>query len=135
MYATVAHVETYVPARAPFSTTTKPSASQVGELIKDATAEVEQALTEGGYALPVATTATQAYRLVQAACAKCAAAAVEAVAPNADDKKRKLAQEMCDEAKAMIAAGNLPGLDVDSAEGYPRSGFTATSYFTRDMTL
>lgn len=135
MYASVGNVETYVPARGQFTGNTKPSASQVLDLLRDATVDVEQALIAGGYALPVATSATQAHRLVAAACAKCAAAAVEETAPTADKEKRRLARKMCDEAKAMIAAGNLPGLDPDSAETNPRGPCTGTAYFTRDMEL
>lgn len=135
MYATVFHVESYAGGRAPFTASTKPSATQVVDLLLDATSEVERDLVKAGYALPVPPTASSSFRLVQAACAKCAWAAVEAAAPNADDKRRELAQEMCESARKMIQDGELPDYEQDTMQSSPRSGYYPTAYFGREMEL
>lgn len=127
------HVEGYAPQRAPFSNQSKPTATQVGELMTDAEAQVEDALIGAGYAVPVPTTATVAHRLVQAAVAKCTVASIEEVAPTSE--RRRQAREMCDRALKMIRDGELPGLDKDAGESAPRSGFGASPYFDRDMVL
>jgi hypothetical protein len=135
MYATVADVERYVPARAPFQANTKPSATQVAALITDATADIEGVLAEAGYSLPIATTATQAFQIVQAACAKCAAELVERVAPTSNRVEHYA--KMCSEAKKMLAAGKLPGVDLGTDTGQARYSPTEATapIFTRDMEL
>lgn len=138
MYIGATNVEAYNPMRSPFGATTRPSTNQVTELILEAEADVTASLESGGYTVPIATSATQAFKLVQAACAKCAAALVEAVAPNADPKRIDHYQRMCDSAKAMIEAGNLPGLTQDAGGfGSVRSGFSGATpaFFSREMQL
>lgn len=137
-YIGATHVEAYNPVRAPFSAQSRPNLTQVNELILQAEAKVAAALDGGGYTTPVASTATAAFKLVQGACAQCAAHLVESVAPQADPKRIEHYRKMCDSALAMIEAGNLP--DVDKAgggAGEARTGYsTATPpYFTRDMEL
>ena len=137
-YIGATHVEAYNPVRAPFSAQTRPNAAQVDELILQAEAQVAAALDGGGYSVPIASTATAAFKLVQGACAKCAAHLVECVAPQADPKRIEHYRKMCDEAKAMIAAGDLPEVEKASGgSGAARTGYgTATPpYFTRDMEL
>ena len=137
-YIGATHVEAYNPVRSPFSAQSRPNLTQVNELIEQAEAEVAGALDAGGYDVPIASTATAAFKLVQGACAKCAAHLVECVAPQADPKRIEHYRKMCAEAKAMVAAGGLP--DVPKAgggAGDARTGYsTATPpYFTRDMEL
>lgn len=134
-YASQFHVETYTPGRAPYDGNTKPSASMVLQLLAEATADIEGELVRAGYAIPIPASATVAFQIVQSACAKCAAAAIEETAPTSDDNTRKRLLAMCENAKKMIRAGELPGLDKDDDQSRPRDGFSATPFFTRDMAL
>lgn len=136
-YIGATHVEAYNPQRSPFTESSKPSLDQVNELISQSEAEVAAALSIGGYdAVP--SSATISFKLVQGACAKCAAALVEQVAPNSTKERVAHYVKMCDSAKAMLADGNLPDLEPNSGgAGTVRSGFEGASppFFTRDMEL
>lgn len=137
-YIGATHVETFNPVRAPFGPATRPSAEQVEELIIESEVEVDSMLEQAGYAVPIASSATGAFRLVQGACARCAAAKVEMVAPAADPARIKHYNEMCESAKAALLAGVLPGVDKDtSGSGAIGSGFGAyaSPMFSRDMDL
>jgi hypothetical protein len=132
VYATVSHVEAYCPARAPFSSSTKPTASQVAIFIEDATIEVEDHLLKAGYPVPVPSTATYAFRFMQGAVAKGAAYFVEETAPTSN--KRDTAHAMYQSALKMIDDGELVGLDKETDQAFPRYGFdVATPAFRADQ--
>lgn len=54
-YCDITHVEARNVGRAPYSASTRPTASQVSIFIAQAAAEMDTALTEGGYSVPIAT--------------------------------------------------------------------------------
>lgn len=136
MSASVGSVEAYAPARAPFSSTTKPSASQVFQLLQDAAADVAGVVVRAGYDWPIDPTATLALRQVDSAVAQCAWALVESTAPTRDTDSLKAAQKMCEAAQKMIADGQLPGINKNAAESRPRAGYNATAaYITKGMCL
>lgn len=136
MYATVSHVETYHPARAPFTATTKPSATQVVGVIGDVEADVDTKLLAAGYSVPVDSSATAAFLWVRAKVAVIAADRVERIAPSSPDVDHY--QKMAEEAWAALCADDLqlPGLARDEAESAPRWPTPSpTALFTRDMEL
>lgn len=136
MSASVGSVEAYVPGRAPFTSGTKPTASQVAMHLADATAEVAGLLLQAGYDVPIPTSATVAVRIVDTVCAKVAAAIVERTAPTKDRENLKAAEQMAEAARSMIRKGELPGVDKNVAQSSPRGGYAgATAYFSRDMAL
>lgn len=132
-YATVADIERYNPARAPFSAQTKPSATQVIGLIGDAQAEVETVLTQNGYAVPIPTTATVAYALTIAAVAQRAAYLVEQVAPTSNREQQY--KTMSDQAMKMLLAAELPSLDKDGSSLPRGPGNAPTAMVRLDMDL
>ncbi len=129
----IEHVEAYTPGRAPYSDRTSITATQVVQHIADAVLDITDALVISGYTVPVPTSSLTAIGFLKAACAKCAAASIEKVAPTGDRDSRKATQEMCDSAMKMIAAGQIPGLALNDDESRPRSGYTATAFFQRDQ--
>lgn len=134
-YATVIDVETYAPARAPFSGRTVPAATTVAAMLIDVSRDIDHELVQAGYAIPLDAGASTALEFLRVACAKCAAAVVEETAPTATKESREAARAMCDRAMKMVRDGELPGVDRDEQQSMPRSGFSATSYFQRDMRL
>lgn len=136
-YIGATHVEAYNPVRAPFSDSSRPNATQVDELIAEAEAEIELVLGAQGYGLPIPSTATGAFKLVQSACAKCAAALVEQVAPGASQDRIDHYVKMCESAKKMLADSPLPGVDKESTgSGSVGSGFSGASpMISLDMDL
>jgi hypothetical protein len=139
-YASVEDVERYTPARAPYGATGgrgEHTRFMVEDLIVDASAEIDQALTAAGYPAPMPESATRARQFLRAACAKCVAATIEETAPTQrnDAGKMSHARRMCAAAMQSIAAGELPGATKDAASSAPRSGFNASRYFTTDMQL
>ena len=136
MYATVVDVERYNPQRAPFSSTTKPTASQVIGLILDAESQADNILFKVGYDVPIPTTATLAFDMVGMAVAQIAAALVEEVAPTSGpNDRRNHYQRMSSEAKRMLAAGELTGVDRRSDVRVRYSTAAASAFFSRDMSL
>lgn len=134
-YATVIHVESYQPARAPFTPNSRPSATQVVQIIDDVSAQIDAALELAGYESPA--TASAAQGVLRAVCAKCAAYAVENVAPTTEENSLRYYREMCVEAMAMVAAGQVPGLEKSGGEGRVRwrPDLATGPLFTRDMCL
>ena len=134
MYATVSHVEAYCSARAPFSSSTKPSASQVAMYIEDTTIEVEDAMLRSGYPVPVPSSATYAFRFMQGAVAKTAAYLVEQNAPTNSENRLASTAHMRDSALRMISDGEIVGYPKETDQAFPRSAFTgATPAFRSDQ--
>lgn len=135
-YITVGDVEARTPARAPFGPNTKPSASHVELLILEAEANVQGDLTNAGYSATIwASTSPGAFAQVQAACAWCAAAAVENVAvTGGPNDRRDHYQAMCDRAREALAAGDLLGVDRSDGDGVMRHP-AASQLFSRGMDL
>lgn len=132
-YIVPSHVEVYNPARAPFTPATKPTFAGVVELIAEAEGDVTAALLEGGYPDPIASTSAAAYRQVQTAVAKVAAALVEQVAPNSQKSRIDNLKAMADSALEALRCGALVGIDRTTSLDGPRWNAGASAYFTKDM--
>lgn len=135
MYATVADVERYNALRAPFSAQTKPTASAVGGLIDDATAQIHAELTRQGYAIPVLPAASFSYALVKVAVAQVAAFLVEEVAPTSSTERRNHYSRMSEAAKRALRASELPDLARKSSHRVRYPTNIASPMFSRDMEL
>lgn len=139
-FATVFDVERYQPGRAPFSQSTKPTASMVGEICIDVTAEVQGALEAVGFDLSSYPTGvpTLAQRQLISVSAKIAATEVEKVAPNRTSDTIKHYEKMSESAlKALLADGPF-GMTPDQSGtgGVAFSPSTGTrALFGRDMVL
>lgn len=137
-YIGATHVELWNPVRSPFSSNTRPSLTQVEELILQAEVHVEATLDRAGYALPIPSTATGAFRLVQSAMAQHAAYYVERVAPATDKDRVTHYQLMAESACKMLADVPLPGLDKASTGAQSVGagfGLYASPMFSLDMDL
>jgi hypothetical protein len=134
-YATVADVEVYSSARAPFTANSKPSATAVAAIVGQTNARIDTVLTLAGYDTPIASTATVAFELVRGAAAVCAAAMVERAAPTSDRIAHY--QEMCNEALKALATSELPGVDRSTTQGSVRfqPDPTPSPMFALDMDL
>jgi hypothetical protein len=136
VYATVSHIETYHPARAPFTNNTKPSATQVAGVISDVEADVHVALVAAGYAVPVSPAASDAFLFLRSCVARIAADRVERIAPSSPDVAQYA--RMAEAAWKALNADDLelPGVDKDSDQTRVRfSRPVPTALFTRDMDL
>lgn len=122
-YATIADVEKWMPARAPFLTNSKPSATMVAGIIGDVSAELDGLLAGQGYIVPI--TASQAATLMSAVVSRMAAAAVEQTAPTGSTPdSRKNYQAMSDSAVKALLAGHIQGAQRGESgdSGSVRSG-------------
>jgi hypothetical protein len=124
-YIDVVDVEAYVPARAPFTATSRPSASQVSQLISDVEGDIHAAMILAGYPVPVPAAATAALQQVRTAAKRGAAAMVERVAPTSQDREPSL--RLWTTALKMLKDGQLPDYPKTGADVQPRQGPDAGS--------
>ena len=99
---------------------------------------VEVTMARAGYSVPVPSSATVAFLMVQTAAAKHAAYYVEQAAPATDKDRLAHYQKMCDSACKALAMGEIPGLDTESSGAQSVQhgfGLYASPVFSRDMTL
>lgn len=137
-YCTVIHVEARNAARGAFSGSSIPNASQVAGYCMDSAAIMDDAMSQGGYIVPIAASsiASTVQQWLQYTNSVGAALLVEEsaqVSTKADDF-----QKAWNSALKMLKAGELPGLPFDALGhgGNPRSSFSvATPFFARDMDL
>lgn len=87
-YASISHVLGLCPARAPFSATSLPSATQVAQFLDERAGELDALMLAVGYALPVPAAATIALKVLERANALGAWADVEASAQVSEDRDR-----------------------------------------------
>lgn len=136
-YATVAHVAALNSART-FTANTQPSVEDCLLFLEDVKVEIDGVLRGHGYELPIATTATDALRLLQSYNAKGAWALCERAAPASPH--RESAQKEWNENLSALKTGKVE-LDAPrtSGEGGERAvrfkAAEATSLFYRDMEL
>lgn len=134
-YCGIEAVEARNPVRGQYTRSTKPNASQVVRFINEIAGEIDMALINAGYAVPVATVglASSVAVFLESANAAGAAYKVEWAAPTSD--RRGEYEDMYQSALKMIGRGELPGLGKDAAASNPRGAPIATSLFQRDMDL
>lgn len=138
-YASVGSVEK-LDGRITFTQQTPVTGSQVEQFILEVEAELEGILAAQDYVVPVATSATQAYRLVGAYTALGADAKAQAAWP--DSPRAESADKAWAAARKMLKDGQvqLPGAERDTDTLQIRANFaaahgSATPYFLRDMAL
>lgn len=132
-YASTIDVAAIDSARATYSATSKPSASQVHRIIGMIEGEVNAILRHQGYALPIPTTATYSLDFLRAVTAKGAMALIEQSAVTSD--RRGDARAMWQEAKSMLKSTELDApKDPDSSlmRWAPQG---ATPFISRDTEL
>lgn len=135
-YASIPHLLAHHAGRATYTASSKPSASQAMVIIDEAAAQIDFALTQGGYDSPLLSSAPSSVKtFFQRANAMGALCAIETSAPQGHNR-----DDFCSEFKQalkMIAAGELPGLDRNDEQSLPRYGFLNPSppFFSRDMSL
>jgi hypothetical protein len=134
-YASITHVQAHNAGRGAYTSSTKPTASQVVQFIDEAAGEIDIALAAGGYNVPLPSSvpsSVAAYlQKTNAYGALCFIESSAQVSHNRDDYC-----SMFKQALKMFERGRLPGLEKDSDVGLPRGDATATPpYFTRDMQL
>src|SRR3954463_4923863 len=138
-FATVADVERYQPGRAPFSSQTKPTASAVGDLCLDMTAQLTGDLAAVGFDVTGFPTGipSVAQRQLQSVAAKMVANEVEKVAVNSSADTRKHYQKMADEAERSLMEGGPYGMEPSTGSGKPSFSAAASTraLFNRDMLL
>lgn len=120
IYINVADVEAYVPARAPFTGSTRPTASQVSQLIEEVEGDIHAAMTIAGYPIPVPAGATAALQQVRTAAKRGSAAMIERVAPTSQDREPSL--RLWTTALKMLKEGQLPNYPKSAADVQPRQG-------------
>lgn len=140
-YATLAHVQAQNSGRPTFTSSTKPSASQVILFLHEAAGMMDAALVRNGYGVPVfalgsipvdVPTVSQMY--LQTANAVGAAYMVEASAQTSDRRERF--EQMWQSMLKALETKEVPGLGKDAAQSMPRyAPHGASPYFSRDMEL
>jgi hypothetical protein len=124
-----------------FSATSRPTASQVVDYIEQTAAVIDAVLRGQGYNLPVPTTATSVLKLLEGYNALGAACMVEQGAPTArrNGGSRGGDLDVCAmwrAAQKMLADGTLDlELPLEANEHLPRTGPSATPFFSRSMDL
>lgn len=135
-YCDINHVQAHNAGRGVYTSSTKPTASQVGQFINEAASEIDMALVDGGYALPVPASASSAQVYLQKINAMGALCSVEASAQISHNE-----DSFCSTFKSalkQIAKGaKLPGLEKSGDTSLPRESLSVASppFFTRDMQL
>lgn len=129
-YATVIDVLAQNTGRATYTTTSKPTASQVIGYLELTAAELDGILRAVGYGLPIATTATSALKLLEHFNVLGAAAMVEEGAPS-DAARRADALHLWEEAKKMLSTGVIElDTDRDTTSSVPRTNTAASPLFS-----
>lgn len=135
-YCDISHVQAHQQGRGPYTSSTKPTASQVAGFIDEAAAEIDIALTEGGYTLPIPASATTAHGYLQRLNAMGALCSVETAAQvsSQDDNFCSMYKSGL---KRIAAGQRIPGLTKDAGTAMPRQAQPTPSpaFFTRDMQL
>lgn len=128
-YATLIDVQELNQGRATYTASSKPSATQVADWLDQTAAELDGVLRGRGYALPVATTATSALKLLEGYNAIGAFAYQERAAQNSN--RADQAWEMWMHCLTALDSMDL-GLaaDTDGGSGVTRYGTNATSAFS-----
>lgn len=113
-------------------TTTKPNIVQVTQWIDETAGVLDGILRAKGYSVPVSTTATSAYKLLEHYNTLGGAAFVEQSAQASDRKDEAMA--LWREAQKMLREG-IVELDAarDADASKPRANAEATAFFTRAM--
>jgi hypothetical protein len=124
-YATTLHMVLHHQARATYNASTIPNASAAAMFLDEAAAQIDFALTRGGYDSPLVSSAPSSVKtLIQKANAYGALAMSEASAQQSHNAEKF--QAMFKEALKMMEQGQLPGMDRNSEESRPRFGEPAT---------
>lgn len=108
-YATVSDVEALNSLRV-FSATSKPTASSVGRMLENTSVELDALLRGQGYALPIATTSTDAITLLRKWNAEGAWALVERSSPQSPHAET--AMKAWEATKKMLRVGDV---QIDAA--------------------
>lgn len=132
-YATIIHLIYHHQARATYSASTVPNASAAAMALDEAAAQLDFCLSNAGYDSPLLSSAPSSVKtFFQKANANGALAMLESSAGQSHNRDEF--QSMFKEACKMIQAGQIPGLDRNSAEALPRyNAHYPTSYFALDM--
>lgn len=136
--ATVADVEVYQAGRAPFTSSTKPSANAVGRLCEDVTAELTSDLLAVGFDITGYPTGvpTPAQEQLRAVIAKLGAREVERVAPNKTESSLRHYEKMAGEARKALLSDGPIGMAPTTGSAKPAFNIQpATRMFGRDMLL
>jgi O-acetylhomoserine/O-acetylserine sulfhydrylase-like pyridoxal-dependent enzyme len=111
-YASILDVAAVDAARATYTATSRPNASQVAQLITMVEGEVDTLLVSSGWELPVPTGATIPLDFLRSVTSKGAVAMIESSSPVSD--RRSDARAMWLEAREMIRRADFPGMSKDS---------------------
>ena len=130
-YATVMDVHQLNTGRPTYTASSKPTASQVIDFLEQSAAKIDAVLRGRGYALPVATGATSALKLLEGCNAAGAHALVEQGAQSSD--RRESAMKLWQDCLTMLREGELE-LDSgsDAASGVPAFSAAPSPIFQRE---
>ena len=120
IYISITDVEGHLPARAPFTGSTRPNATSVLQAIDEVEGDIDSILVISGYPLPIPAGATGALRQIRTAAVRGAAAMVERIAPTSQDREPSM--RLWTEAKKMLRDGQLPDYPKTGADVQPRQG-------------
>lgn len=109
-YATIVDVHQLNTGRPTYTASSKPTASQVIDFLEQSAAKIDAVLRSRGYAIPVATTATSALKLLEGCNAAGAHALVEQGAQSSD--RREAAMKLWQDCLVMLREGEL---ELDAA--------------------
>jgi hypothetical protein len=133
-YASVTHVVAHHPARRTYTASTVPNLTEVAMYLDEAAADLDFSLAKAGYDSPLSSSVASAVKAYfQKANAMGALCMLESGAQQSHNRDDFCA--MFREAKKMIEAGQIPGLDKNDDESLPRYSAGTPPYFTRDMEL
>lgn len=135
-YCDITHVQAHHTGRGVYTSSTKPTASQVAQFIVEAAAEIDVALVEGGYVVPIPASASQAFAYLQKVNAMGALCSVESTA-QVSHNEDTFCSTFKSALRALAKGQRLPGLDKNAATSLPRESMSVASppFFTRDMRL
>jgi hypothetical protein len=128
-YASVSHVQNFDTGRPSFSANSKPTATQVGIFLEQTGAELDGILRAIGAALPVATTATSALKLLEYFNSLGGWAMAEAAAPTTTRADEAL--KLWEDAKKMLLAREID-LDLGLNDSGRLRYTSADPVFTMD---
>lgn len=131
-YATITHLLYHNPARPTYTPTSVPNASAAAMYIDEAAAELDFALTRGGYDSPLLSSAPSSVKaFFQKANAYGALWMIESGAQVSHNRDEY--QSFFTSALKTITQSELPGLDRNSEQSIPRfNGGATPPFFTRD---
>lgn len=131
-YATITHLLYHNPARPTYTATSVPNASAAVMYLDEAAAELDFALTRGGYDSPLLSSAASSVKAYfQKANAYGALWMIESGAQVGHNRDEY--QSFFVNALKLISNSELPGLDRNAEQSIPRFDGSATPpFFTRD---